>query len=90
MINFIAGVIVGFCVFYSGYVQYKDILRLLEAIKNERNTKEPEAFVTRTDRAFTNENAGDQENSSIVVPKTPQLVAWEEQEELRKMNLKPR
>lgn len=46
------------------------------------------AFVTRTDPAFANENMVGQGDSVIVTPKSPQLVEWEEQEELRKLNLR--
>lgn len=46
--------------------------------------------VTYTAPALTNENAATLENSAIVEPKSPQLVAWEEEQAVRKLNLKPR
>lgn len=58
------------------------------AILDSKNKKEePKAFVTRTDPAFTRSNmAGQADDSAIVIPKSPQLVEFEEQEALRRMN----
>ncbi len=50
-----------------------------------------ESMVTRTDPSFVREDTiGQADNSSIVMPKTPQRIEFEESEELRKMNLRPR
>jgi hypothetical protein len=90
MINLIIGFILGFSTIHVLSAQLKEIRALIIAIHDERKAAEPEPFVTRTNPAFTNENMPGQEGSSIVTPKSPQLVDWEEQEELRKMNLRPR
>lgn len=50
---------------------------------------EPLTYVSPTHPDLVNPNTVNQEGSVIVEPKSPQLVAWEEQEELRKLNLKP-
>lgn len=47
-------------------------------------------MVTPTNPLFVNQNAVGQGDSVIVEPKSPALVQWEEEEELRKLNLKPR
>lgn len=52
--------------------------------------KQEEAYITPTNPAFTNENKVGQGDSVIITPKSPQLLEFEEQEELRKMNLRPR
>lgn len=44
-------------------------------------------FITKSAPEFTNEPITGQNDSVIVVPKSPQRIEWEEQEELRKMNL---
>lgn len=68
-------------------------MRAIEEIKLAIENKPqlippPEAFVTKTNPAFGNENAIGQGESIIVTPKSPQLIEWEEQEELRKLNLR--
>lgn len=50
----------------------------------------PLTYVTPTHPDLTNPNAVNQEGSVIVEPKSPQRVAWEEEEQVRKLNLKPR
>lgn len=50
-------------------------------------SEEPEPFVTRTSPEFTNPNMAGQDDSAIVIPKSPQLIEFEESEALRKMNL---
>lgn len=54
--------------------------------------KKPEIkpTVTRTSPGFINDNHALKEESAIVEPKTPQQIAWEEQEELRKMQFDKR
>lgn len=47
----------------------------------------PQAYVTPSDPSFVQESTVGQEGSSIVIPKTPQRIEWEEKEELRKLNL---
>lgn len=71
------GIVANF--FGAWYFRYTAI------IKEKPPTVKP--FVTPTNRAFTNENKVGQGDSAIVTPKTPQLIDFEEQEELRKMNL---
>lgn len=53
-------------------------------------TTDMKPFVTPTNPAFVNESKIGQGDSVIVEPKSPQRVAWEEQEQLRKLNIKPR
>lgn len=68
-------------------------LKILTAIENNRPTpaaQQTEPFVTSTNPALTNEAAAGSEDDSIIVnPKSPQLIAWEEEEAVRKINLKP-
>jgi hypothetical protein len=47
-------------------------------------------FVTPTHPDLINPSVVSQNDSVIVEPKSPQLVAWEEEEAVRKLNLKPR
>lgn len=47
-------------------------------------------MVTPTNPAFTNENTVGQGDSVIVESKSPQRIEWEEQEQLRKINLQPK
>jgi hypothetical protein len=63
---------------------------LLQEEPEEQPEETIEAFVTSSNPAFTNENMAGQQESSIIVPKTPQRLAWEEDQELRKINMKPR
>jgi len=89
--NFITGLvfglILGFGLAYRAGRDIQDLLDFAHEWRESRAEQPTEPHVTRG-RAFTNENMPGQENSSIVVPKTPQQIAWEEQEELRKLNLR--
>lgn len=88
MISFVAGLIVGIlCAFNAGWYARRAYLMLTHLMSKQSKPNTP--AVTRTNRAFVNENRPLSQDSAIVIPKTPQLLEFEEQEELRKMNLKP-
>jgi hypothetical protein len=65
---------------------------LLKAMSHNVHLTKPsiEPQITRTHPDLTNTNAIGQGDSVIVEPKSPQLVQWEEEEQVRKLNLKPR
>lgn len=66
------------------------IVRHLRQLGTKQSTEKPiEAFVTPTNPAFIREDLTGQGDSIIVTPKSPQLIEWEENEKLRKMNLRP-
>lgn len=72
---------------------FQRLLLLAEStFQRLRDHFEPEEtpYVTHTHPKFTNPNKVSQDDSVIVTPKSPQLVQWEEEEELRKLNLRPR
>lgn len=76
--------------FYIG-LYCREISQKIDALLEDRQKNEPEPFVTPTNPSFANEGmAGNEEESIIVTPKSPQLLEWEESEKLRKMNLRPR
>lgn len=52
---------------------------------NDKPTITPQITYTHPD--LTNPNMAGQGDSVIVEPKSPQLIQWEEEEELRKLNL---
>lgn len=75
-------------------VQGISTLIILKAIKKVANPKQEtetyiDAFVTPTNPAFVREEIAGHGDSVIVTPKSPQLIEWEENEQLRKLNLKP-
>ena len=90
MIGLITGMLLGFSIgFLSGYT-YRDINDIAHKLYERQKSQpepEPEAYVTRGDRRFVKEHLINQPESAVVTPKTPQRIAWEEEEELRKMNL---
>jgi hypothetical protein len=66
---------------------------IFHTIDNGPDVKEPiESFVSSPRPDLMNEQAaGNADDSVIITPKTPQLVAWEEEQQLQKMNMgKPR
>jgi len=82
-VGFVSGCI--FC-FYAGLYS-RDVAKKIEELLSRPKDPEPTPFVTHTERGFVNENTPLRDDSAIVLPKTPQRLEFEEQEELRKMNL---
>ena len=68
-----------------GYFTWKAIREITLPEKAIEELTKP--FVTPTNPAFVNENQSTHEDSFIITPKSPQLVDWEENEQLRKMNI---
>lgn len=64
-----------------GYENYK-IRSALYTLKYSLTKKETKPSVTSGNPALIK----DQESSSVIEPKSPQLIDWEEAQELRKMN----
>jgi hypothetical protein len=68
------------------------VIRIIDAIRDKPKSIAPkvEPFVTSSNPALSNEfTAGNDDESVIVNPKSPQLVAWEEEQAVNKINLKP-
>ncbi len=81
------GIVVGYWV----QLWTKEMNELLRWMHEQ---KPPEPTVTSGNPLFTNENQPGNTESLIVEPKSPQLIDWEEQQELERMNktvkVKPR
>lgn len=89
LLGLICGFILGLGLCWRAGRDIQDILNFINEWRAEKKKPQaPQPFITPTHPSFTNENMVGQENSNIVIPKTPQQVQWEEEEELRKLNLK--
>lgn len=64
--------------------------RIEKLLREPKPKSTGQPMVTSANPILTNPNAINQEDSMIVEPKSPQLVQWEEEEQLRKLNIKPR
>lgn len=91
MINFLLGFILGLTMLIV--VMLAEIRHNLDNLLKDKPAGIPPA-VTGTNQAFVNENRPGSEESLIVEPKSPQLIDWEEQQELERLNkqvtIKPR
>jgi hypothetical protein len=81
-------VIAGIFFFYIG-VHIQDLNKKLDDLLRRTVEKEPEPVITMG--AYEPETGLSTDNSptGLVTAKSPQLVEWEEQEAVRKMNLRP-
>lgn len=57
------------------------------ALAKSKESPKLDAFITSSNPDLINTNMAGQGESVIVMPKSPQLVEFEEQETIRKMNL---
>lgn len=64
--------------------------KIITAIEGRPKAAEPKTqpFVASSNPGFVNEQAAGNEDESVIVnPKTPALIAWEEEQQINKMNM---
>ena len=76
------------CAIFMHMMMRFDLLEMVLELRPKKNNTV--AGVTRAAPEFTNPRAASDDDSAIVEPKTPQRIAFEEEQELRKMNLGPK
>jgi hypothetical protein len=82
MISVLVALLSGALFYYIGYNQAK-----IKAVLEARREIEPTPAVTRDDPRLTNPNYQNNESEvGIASPKTPQLLDWEAQNELDRLN----
>jgi hypothetical protein len=70
----------------AGYYASK-IEKALHFIKGKITKEETvEPFVTNSDPRFAREDQIGSPDSSVILPKSPQLIEWEETQEIEKLN----
>lgn len=76
------------------YRTVRDEVRALDEKFRDQHPPLAEPTVTATSLSFINENRSGHTDSRIIEPKSPQLIDWEEQQELERINktvkVKPR
>lgn len=90
MIIFVIGItsLIGLLIGYHS----REIVEKLNLIIRKFETQEPKVGATKSESSdkFTYEYASQNPNSAIVEPKSPTLIKWEEEEELKQQNLRAR
>ena len=82
MISVLVALLSGALFYFFGYNQAK-----IKAVLEARREIEPTPAVTRDDPRLTNPNYQNNESEvGITSPKTPQLLDWEAQNELDRLN----
>ena len=82
MISVLVALLSGALFYYIGYNQAK-----IKAVLEAKREIEPTPAVTRNDPRLTNPNYQNNESEvGITSPKTPQLLDWEAQNELDRLN----
>lgn len=73
------------------YLEIREVSKKVDDLLDKPKYNNDEPAITMGLYRPANENAtSESTNTGLVVPKTPQLIEFEEQEELRKLNLRPR